>query len=429
MKIKPTIEQSWEILFDKHNIVKKVREDGIFKISSAEINTIKEARLMAKFDKSSKLPKVFRDNNLSILPISRGEYAIGNFKTHEKLNYSNTNPIMTRTPSFLQTINKSDLYSESAALLFAFNSGIIADVLQTYGLKFTVNGRMSSGSFNFKIDDTITSKKHNIHVRNAQIEIDAGYETNDVFCICEAKNIATEEILIRQLYYPYRLWKSKISKTIIPAFIVYTNDIFHAFIYEFSNINNYNSLKLLQHKVYTFIEDKLSFSETVNMFKSINKVIEPKVQFPQADSFERIIDLLSILFEKQLTHDEVTLKYEFDSRQTDYYISACEYLSLVERIENNNRERCYRLTNDARIIMQLNYSTKYLELIKRILSCPVFNIAFGSYLITSKIPTKQEICNIMSKASLNLSDSTIKRRSSTVRGWLNWIIKNIENYL
>lgn len=68
MKIKPTIEQSWEILFDKHNIVKKVREDGIFKISSAEINTIKEARLMAKFDKSSKLPKVFRDNNLSILP-------------------------------------------------------------------------------------------------------------------------------------------------------------------------------------------------------------------------------------------------------------------------------------------------------------------------------------------------------------------------
>ena len=48
-----------------------------------EINAVKEARLMAKFDQSSQLPDMFKKNNFSILPISRGEYVIGNFQTYE----------------------------------------------------------------------------------------------------------------------------------------------------------------------------------------------------------------------------------------------------------------------------------------------------------------------------------------------------------
>lgn len=55
-----------------------------------------------------------------------------------------------------------------------------------------------------------------IKVQNAQLEIDAGYENEKAFCICEAKNVLAEQVLIRQLYYPYRLWKSKISKPVIP---------------------------------------------------------------------------------------------------------------------------------------------------------------------------------------------------------------------
>jgi hypothetical protein len=34
-----------------------------------------------------------------------------------------------------------------------------------------------------------------IIVQNAQVEIDAGYEYNNGFCIVEAKNIMVEEIL------------------------------------------------------------------------------------------------------------------------------------------------------------------------------------------------------------------------------------------
>ena len=77
------IGQAWEILFERHRIAQKVREDGLFRISAAEINTVKEARLMAKFDQSQRLPEVFRQNQLSILPVTRGEYVIGPFETHE----------------------------------------------------------------------------------------------------------------------------------------------------------------------------------------------------------------------------------------------------------------------------------------------------------------------------------------------------------
>ena len=54
-----SIDKAWEILFDRHDIAKQVAARGSFRISSADINTVKEARLMAKFDQSTQLPANF----------------------------------------------------------------------------------------------------------------------------------------------------------------------------------------------------------------------------------------------------------------------------------------------------------------------------------------------------------------------------------
>ena len=210
---KLSIEKAWEKLFKEHDIVEKVHKNGEFRISSYQINKLKEARLMAKFDQTAQLPAVFRENGLSILPITRGEYLIGNFKTHENIEYANVKPKFVEIPD-LQTINHQNLYSESSALLFAFNSGIIQDIMETSKINYTVNGRMSSGEFDFYIfNPKCLENKQHIHVQNAQVEIDAGYESPDAFCICEAKNVYVQELMIRQLFYPYRLWKNKIEKT------------------------------------------------------------------------------------------------------------------------------------------------------------------------------------------------------------------------
>ena len=87
MPRKTGIDAAWEILFERHAIPDRVAEQGTFSISSAEINTVKEARLMAKFDRSAQLPTVFRQHGLSILPVSRGEYLIGPFQTHREVVY------------------------------------------------------------------------------------------------------------------------------------------------------------------------------------------------------------------------------------------------------------------------------------------------------------------------------------------------------
>lgn len=423
---KLSINESWEILFNTHNIIEQVQTNGFFKITATEINKIREARLMAKFDQSSQLPAIFKSNNLSILPITRGEYIIGQYQTHFPVSYSKIKPLQVENPN-LVTLDSNNLYSESSALLFAYNSGIIKDIINADKINYTVNGRMKSGEFSYKINNILDpNKSQTISVKNAQVEIDGGYESPDCFCICEAKNIAAEELLIRQLYYPYRLWTSKISKPVIPIFFVYSNDMFHAFIYKFEEINNYNSIKLIEQKSYTFADEDISLNELVEIAYSVI-LNEPNVTFPQADSFERILDLLSILFEQDLSRDEVTYKYEFKDRQTNYYIDACIYLGLVRKYRSEEKEVMYTLTENARKIMQLRYKSKYLSLIKIILERPVFNKIFKMTIENLKIPEKKIICRIMSKENFKkpINQTTIDRRASTVRGWIEWLLRLI----
>lgn len=64
---------AWKILFDKYKILEEVNKNGFFEIKASEINQERESRLMAKFDHDVNLPEIFRDNNLSILPIFRSQ--------------------------------------------------------------------------------------------------------------------------------------------------------------------------------------------------------------------------------------------------------------------------------------------------------------------------------------------------------------------
>ena len=248
---------------------------------------------------------LFKENKLSILPISRGEYIIGGFETHAKIKYDSVRPTPVPVPN-LQTIDYTNLYSESSALLFAYNSGIIADILGGEAV-FTVNGRMSSGSFSYWVrNNRLPAGEQHLDVVNAQVEIDAGYESRDALMLCEAKNVAVDELLIRQLYYPYRLWSSKISKPILPVFLVYSNDVFHAFIYRFFDREFYNSLELVEHKAYTFADEDIHLKDVVDIWNSIQCTEEPPITFPQADTFSRIVDILSVLYEKTMTPEAVS---------------------------------------------------------------------------------------------------------------------------
>ena len=75
---------AWEKLFEKYDILKRIDNHGQYKISAAQIKEFREPRLMAKFDHTINLPKIFLDNQLAILPITRGDYIISHFDAYHK---------------------------------------------------------------------------------------------------------------------------------------------------------------------------------------------------------------------------------------------------------------------------------------------------------------------------------------------------------
>src|SRR5690625_6449075 len=84
---------------------------------------------MAKFDHKRNLPYIFKENDLSIMPISRSEYVIGEFNVFQKVKYNIKSPQIVDTPSHLTTIDPTNLYSESSALHCASVSGMINNLL------------------------------------------------------------------------------------------------------------------------------------------------------------------------------------------------------------------------------------------------------------------------------------------------------------
>lgn len=428
-------DSAWEKLFDKYNILNFIEQQGYFKISSQQINEFRESRLMAKFDHENQLPKIFKKHQLSILPISRNEYIIGYFDTHLKVNYDQGIKIINRVdpPAIIKSIDYKNIYSESIAVNFAFNVGIIADLLDVdqESCYYTLSGRMSTGNFDFKIKNKTQKDYYQLSVDNSQCEIDAGFETENSLAIIEVKHLV-EDFLIRQLYYPYRLWTNKVNKKVIPILMTYSNNLFDFFVYNFQNPSDYNSIELVERFTYQIspVEETINTEDVKELFKKIKIQQESKDQipFPQADLFSRIVDLLDLLKkQKILSNEEISNYYQFALRQAHYYSSAAQYLGLIEKQKINKQTKYWKLTDEGLSILNCGYREKILGIIEKILEHQVFYETFKISLDIYEIPKKEEIMTIMSSyLDINITSvKTIKRRSSTVRGWIRWIWSQI----
>jgi len=426
--IKSKNDIAWEKLFKKYKIIDKVLKDGHVKINSLNINEFREARLMTKFDHKSQLPKLFSDNNLSILPTSRGGYVIGTFETFNEFNNDETEITTFDFPTLLQSIHYKDITSEATAINCSFVSKILQDFTGEDNLLPTVSGRMSSSSFSFNINSS--KGLYKVNVNNSQVEIDGGYEGDNSLNLIEAKNYISDDFLVRQIYYPYKLWSAKIQKKVRSIFLTYTNGIFHLREYDFENINHYNSIVLIKHKKYVFKDGIFNIESIQEILYKTRVTKEPDTPFPQADKFERVINLCELLNQKGfMTKEEITQNYDFDARQTDYYSNACKYLGLVDidRDTENGQIGC-SLTNKGKKIFKLNLFDRQIEFVKIIICHYAFHQALKCYLDNGESPSKNNIVEIMKKAKLYKvgSDTTYYRRASTVTGWIEWIMDQIE---
>lgn len=434
---KLNVSDAWQKLIDKYNILDEIEKNGVFKISASQIKEVKEPRLMAKWDSSEQLPESLKKNKINILPDSRSSYILSDFLLYQDipqlLEHVKNMPKVVLPE--LETIDVDNITSEANAINVLQISGILEDFLELdsndilYG---TFDGRMSSGKFDFQVN-TIRKVSREVSVDRAQVEIDGGFESDEYVVILEAKNVLHEDFHIRQLYYPFRLWDSKVTKPIRLIFSIYTNKIFRLMEYKFTEKENYSSIELVQTKNYSLEDTSISIDNIKEVFNTIdpsdlisdNMNEKNQIPFIQADNFERIISLLENMHENPMTGEEIEALMQFTSRQRDYYFNAGRYLGLFEKFKEDKVTR-YRLTTSGINVFQKNYKERQLELVRLILSHRIFRDLFEENVHSGYMPDRSRVIELELQYNVCNSSSVASRRASSVLSWLNWIF-NLTN--
>lgn len=420
------VEEKWEILFEKYNIENEIKKNGLFYITADQIREVKEPRLMTKFDTRESLPSVF-GKKISILPVTRGKYVLGEFDLYQEFpeKISDIKQMTSvKIPEYYETIDINDIRSEASAINVAGIAGILEDFLGEENMVQTVSGRMGSGSFGFRVSNfkksTPIKEKPYIIVQNSQVEIDGGFENPRIFSIIEGKNVVHSNFLIRQLYYPTRLWEQKINKPIRPVFMVYSNNIFRLLEYEFTDIGYYNSIKLVQERNYSLEDIEITLEDLYNTWKETIIRPEPRVTFIQADSFNKVISLVENLNESPMTTEEIAELFGFKERQSDYYFNACKYLGVAEKRLDEEGIKVH-ITGLGKRLLRMKYKERQLEYVRLILEHQIFYELFEIMLQIGDVPDKAYVTTKMRKLGV-CGENLIDRRSSSVRGWLYWIL-------
>ncbi len=240
---------SWKKIFDDYNILSHDFNKSPFPISATQIKRAcqqfketneKEVRILCKQDSRENRPTVFQEHNLFLLPVKNGYYNIIKGEGYvdipeikkEILFYS------SKLDFQLDTTKIGD--SEMQHLDYAYAASLIRTFMDDQSLVLTIRGRKYTPDFDFLVGN------QNINVSGVQTEVDAGYEGKDKVVLIEAKNFCAKNIIIRQLYYPFRQWQEHTRKKVITLFFDKDRreDTYSIWQFEFENPKNYNSIKL-----------------------------------------------------------------------------------------------------------------------------------------------------------------------------------------
>lgn len=132
----------------------------------------------------------------------------------------------------------------------------------------------------------------------------------------------------------------------------YSNDIFNFFVYKFRDDSYYNSIELVSQKSYQIAPEAITLDDIYTVFQSTDIRSESlSVPFPQADKFKRVVDLLGLLYEADLPQQDITQKYQFDLRQTQYYTNSAIYLGMVQKFRDKSTIS-YSLTDVGKSILE-----------------------------------------------------------------------------
>ncbi len=391
---------------------------GYFYIGARELEQLsgRQPRLMAKHDFSTSRPWIFQRLRLGIVPVCRSEYLVGRFNLYERFPETQRSEVRTlELPAGLDTLSLEAVSSEAVALNGASASGMLEDFLGCAPLQATVAGRMSTHGLKVRLPDLGVD----VAVDRAQMEIDGGFESLEHLVLVEAKNHLSQDFNIRQLYFPYRRFQQRLAKDVVPVYLVYSNGIFHLYRYEFRDPADFRSISLVDSARYALSASTLDAQAALDIVRAVEPEPEPAVPFPQANSFERVVNLLELIALQPLSKAEITQRYDFDPRQADYYANAARYLGLAEPVEDTWEPT----EHGRRVIEQPQRDARNAALIRALAARRVFREVLELSLARGAVASTAEICAAMD--GLGLSLATSRRRASTVARWAQWVLDTV----
>jgi len=243
--------KSWKKIFNDYKILEHNFDKSPFSLSAAQIKKAcqrfkqtgeKEVRILCKQDSRESRPDVFKKHNLFLLPVKNGHYNIIKGEGYIDIpDIEEETVVYTSKLTFpLDSAKIGD--SEMQHLDYAYAASLIRTFMNDNTLVLTIRGRKYTPEFDFYVGEQL------IKVSSVQTEVDAGYEGKNQIVLVEAKSFNTSNVIIRQLFYPYRQWQSRTKKKVVTLFFNKgrDKDVCSIWQFKFKDPNNYNSIKLIK---------------------------------------------------------------------------------------------------------------------------------------------------------------------------------------
>lgn len=386
-----------------HQAWERIPLDGDYvTISATEVKELtgQEPRLMMKWDHSVKLPPVLAESGRFILPLKNGHYAVLKGQGYHQPEPCPDPVDFPQRHSFRLETSESGL-SEMQHLDLAFNSGMFSEFAAETALYPTLRGRKFSPAFAFTVGE------HRLEIESVQIEIDQGYEGPDCIIVVEAKIGECDDFHLRQLYYPYRSWRERSSKTVRPIFFTYepATAVYRFREYSFDPPEVYGTPRLVRAAAYRLVEAAPATRKPVPLRRT--------VPIPQADKLDRIAEVPILVQLGYSTPRALAERLEFDERQGAYYLNAACSVGLLQRDP-------FRLTDLGQTYVA-NPDLRAEILVRAVLGVPLLQELLLSLLTSPKGRLSKAELVAQMRRSTDLQESTALRRAQTLWSWLVWV--------
>lgn len=136
------------------------------------------------------------------------------------------------------------------------------------------------------------------------------------------------------------------------------------------------------------------------------------IPFPQANDINKVIALVKagddIIENKEKAKEVISVG---TPRQVSYYLSALQYLKYLGQ-NKKLTERALKLQNSKSELVN--------DIYNQLLEDKLFGKAYHDFKATGKVNI-DKVTSDLKKENKRLSESTLRRRASTIRSWVEWM--------